>query len=121
MDQFAFIRWDDGRYLCGEGPFVSSAELPSGVDVAFYRNNFELSDPEPWKVPTRHFETDDLGSVLAQNGATPLPEIAWSGLGDTDVRGVFDEILQRIESGELKKSVPVLAERGILHRGEPMA
>lgn len=121
MDQFAFIRWDDGRYLCGEGPFVSSAELPSCVDVAFYRNNFELSDPEPWKVPTRHFETDDLGSVLAQNGATPLPEIAWSGLGDTDVRGVFDEILQRIESGELKKSVPVLAERGILHRGEPMA
>lgn len=121
MDLFAFIRWDDGRYFCGEGPFVSRAEPPEDGAPAFYRNNFELSDPEPWKIPAKYFETGDPGSILAQNGSTPLPEIAWSGLGDTDVRGVFDEILRLIDSGELKKSVPVLAERGILHRGEPMA
>jgi len=34
---------------------------------------------------------------------------------------VFDEILGEIEAGDLEKSVPVLTERGILHRGEPAA
>ncbi len=100
---------------------MSVAHPPSEGGTAFYRNNFDLSDSEPWKIPSRVFETSDLRVLLAENGATPLPEIAWSGLGDADVRGVFDEILGQIESGELKKSVPVLAERGILHRGEPAA
>ncbi|MEM1441734.1 MAG: chorismate-binding protein [Verrucomicrobiota bacterium] len=121
MEDFAFIKLAPQRYLCGVGPFQSSAEPPEDGKSAFYRNNFDLSDEKPWKIPTRVFETSDLRILLPENGATPLPEIAWSGLGDADVRGVFDEILSQIERGELKKSVPVLAERGILHRGEPAA
>ncbi|MAS91908.1 MAG: hypothetical protein CMO55_01830 [Verrucomicrobiales bacterium] len=121
MGDFAFIKIGQGRYLCGVGPFEASANAPEDGRSAFYRNNFELSDPKPWKTPERTFETGDLRVLLAQNGSTPLPEIAWSGLGDTDVRGIFDEILGQIEKGELKKSVPVLTERGILHRGDPSA
>lgn len=121
MDDFAFIQLAPRRYLCGIGPFDATATAPEGGRTAFYRNTFELDDPCPWKIPARAFETDDLRVLLAENGATPLPEIAWSGLGDTDVRGIFDEILAQIESGTLKKSVPVLTERGILHRGEPAA
>ncbi|MEM6916694.1 MAG: chorismate-binding protein [Verrucomicrobiota bacterium] len=121
MEDFAFIKLAPHRYLCGVGPFQSSAEPPEEGESAFYRNNFDLSDEEPWKIPSKVFETADLSLLLSENGATPLPEIAWSGLGDADVRGVFDEILAQIERGELKKSVPVLAERGILHRGEPAA
>ncbi|MEM9283598.1 MAG: chorismate-binding protein [Verrucomicrobiota bacterium] len=121
MEDFAFIKLDPDRYLCGEGPFVSSEQPPEGGKSSFYRNSFELSDPEPWKTPTRVFETSDLSRLLSGNGATPLPEIAWSGLGDADVRGVFEEILTEIKAGTLKKSVPVLTERGILHRGEPAA
>lgn len=121
MQDFAFIQLSPGHYLCGLGPFTSRADAPEDGASAFYRNSFELSDPEPWKVPSRVFETDDLRVLLAENGSTPLPEIAWSGLGDADVRAVFDEILGQIESGSLQKSVPVLTERGILHRGEPAA
>lgn len=121
MDDFAFIKLAPGRYLCGLGPFDSRETAPTDGTAAFYRNTFELDDPRPWKVPARVFETGDLRVLLPDNGATPLPEIAWSGLGDTDVRGIFDEILERIQAGKLKKSVPVLTERGILHRGEPAA
>jgi menaquinone-specific isochorismate synthase len=121
MNDFAFIKLAPQRYLCGLGPFVASEFPPENGGTAFYRNNFELSDQAPWRIPERSFVTSDLGTLLTENGSTPLPEIAWSGLGDGDVRGVFDEILSQIESGELKKSVPVLSERGILHRGEPAA
>lgn len=121
MEDFAFIKLPGGRYLCGLGPFDARASLDEGVETAFYRNNFDLSDPAPWKVPHRSFETDDLRILLTDNGATPLPQIAWSGLEDDEVKAIFDEILEDIEKGKLKKSVPVLTERGILHRGEPAA
>ncbi len=121
MEDFAFIKLGQGRYICGVGPFDALASPPPAGATAFYRNNFDLSDPAPWKVPSRVFETADLRILLTENGSTPLPEIAWSGLGDTDVRGIFDEILGQIHDGTLKKSVPVLTERGILHRGEPAA
>ncbi|MCK5922445.1 MAG: chorismate-binding protein [Methylococcales bacterium] len=122
MEDFAFIKIEPGRYLCGLGPFDALESPPEGKGaVAFYRNNFELSDEKPWKIPAKSFVTDDLRTLLSENGSTPLPEIAWSGLGDEVVREIFDEILSDIESGELEKSVPVLTERGILHRGEPAA
>ncbi len=122
MENFAFIKIEPGRYLCGIGPFDESESPPTKEDgIAFYRNDFELSDPRPWKVPTRSFVAEDLRTLLSENGETPLPEIAWSGLGDESVREIFDEVLGEIESGELEKSVPVLTERGILHRGEPAA
>ncbi len=122
MEDFAFIKIKPGRYLCGIGPFDDSETPPEEKNVvAFYRNNFELSDPHPWKIPARSFVAGDLRTLLSENGETPLPEIAWSGLGDEIVREIFDEILAEIESGELEKSVPVLTERGILHRGEPAA
>lgn len=121
MQDFAFIKLAPGRYLCGIGPFEARAEAPEGGGTAFYRNNFELTEPHPWRVPSETFETGDLRVLLPDNGATPLPEIAWSGLGDGDVRGIFEEILGQIGSGRIKKSVPVLTERGILHRGEPAA
>jgi len=121
MDDFAFIKLAPGRYLCGLGPFDAFERAPGDGSTAFYRNDFELTEARPWKVPSHTFETGDLRVLLPDNGATPLPEIAWSGLGDTDVRGIFDEILGHIHAGKLKKSVPVLTERGILHRGEPAA
>lgn len=117
MTDFAFIQISPDRYLCGLGPFRSS-ETPDGEEVAFYQNGFDLSDRRPWKIPTKFFETSDLRILLPENGATPLPEIAWAGLGDTAVREVFDEILAEIDSGTIQKSVPVLTERGTLQRGE---
>ncbi len=120
--EFAFLKLAPNRYLCGWGPFQSVAHRPTEAGaVAFYRNNFTLSYPLPWKIPVRVFETADLRDLLPQNGATPLPEIEWHGLGDSGVRAVFDEILAEIESGALEKTVPVLTERGRLREGEPAA
>jgi len=42
-------------------------------------------------------------------------------LDDSVVRSIFDDILSEIENGTLEKSVPVLTEKGVLHRGEPAA
>lgn len=121
MDDFAFIQLAPGRYLCGLGPFEALSCPPGNERTAFYRNTFDLSDPAPWKVPSRTFVASDPRILLADNGSTPLPEIAWSGLGDGEVREIFNEILERIRSGKLQKSVPVLTERGTMHRGEPSA
>ncbi|NNE92875.1 MAG: hypothetical protein HKN23_14620 [Verrucomicrobiales bacterium] len=123
MSDFAFLKTESNRYLCGLGPFESSATPPARGEgkIAFYRNNFSLTDPAPWKTPARTFETSDLRDLLPQNGSTPLPEIEWNGLGDGGVREVFDEILAEIEAGELEKTVPVLTERGHLREGEPAA
>ncbi len=121
MQDFTFIKLPSGRYLCGLGPFDARENLTSETPTAFYRNNFDLSDPAPWKIPAEVFETDDLRVLLSGNGATPLPEISWSGLDDRDVRSIFDDVLAEIADGTLEKSVPVLTEKGILHRGEPAA
>ncbi len=120
-EDFIFIQLHPRHYLCGSGPFRMLASPPGDGSSLFYRNDFELSSTTPWILPSRVFETDDLGCLLPANGSTALPEIAWAGLGDDDVRTVFDEILTRIREGRLKKSVPVLTERGVLHRGEPAA
>ena len=120
MEDFAFIQIGKGRYLCGWGPFRECDSL-SDEPVAFYRNRFDLSDLQPWKIPNRIFETSDLRSLLPQNGGSQLPEVAWDGLGDSEVREVFDDILRDIESGRIQKSVPVLTERGKLHGGDPAA
>ncbi len=120
--EFAFLKLAPNRYLCGLGPFTSAAEPPADHEgVAFYRNNFSLTDPAPWKIPASYCEMSDLRDLLPQNGSTPLPEIEWHGLGDGGVRAVFDEILAEIEAGDLEKTVPVLTERGRLREGEPAA
>ena len=41
----------DGGLLVGKGPFESFAEPPE-YGVAFYRNDFALSSPTPWLVPS---------------------------------------------------------------------
>ncbi|MCB1061494.1 MAG: chorismate-binding protein [Verrucomicrobiae bacterium] len=118
---FAFLRIGPGRFACGTGPFESQPEPPSDGRPAFYINDFELSDPEPWKVSTHAFETSDVRQLLPDNGSTPLPAVEWHGLGDGDFREIYDAIQQEIAAGTLEKSVPVITERGRLNGGDPAA
>ena len=67
MMEFALFRLPDGRAWLGEGPFTALAAAPAGGG-AFYVNDFDLIDPQPWKVPAKlHSITpeshtiDDLG------------------------------------------------------------
>lgn len=120
MTDFAFLKIDRDRFLCGVGPFEARSQAPTSEDeVAFYRNDFALSDPAPWKVPARWFLTGDPCDLLPDNGATPFPSVEWSGLRDEDFRRVFDDIQQAIQAGGLEKSVPVITERGRLRGGRP--
>jgi menaquinone-specific isochorismate synthase len=118
---FAFLKTGPGRFVCGVGPFTSLPEPPLDETAAFYVNDFQLTDPEPWKIPTRAFETADIRVLLPENGSTPLPAIEWHGLRDAEFRGVYDEIQAEIASGRLEKSVPVITERGLLNGGDPAA
>ena len=113
MTDFAFLKLDRDRFLCGCGPFEARTDPPTNEDeVGFYRNDFLLSDPAPWKVPATWYLTDDPTSLLPDNGATPFPSVEWSGLRDEDFRREFDDIQSAIQSGALEKSVPVITERG---------
>lgn len=120
MTDFAFLKLDRDRFLCGVGPFAAREAPPTDdSEVAFFRNDFVLSDPAPWKVPARWFLTGDPSDLLPDNGATPFPSVEWRGLKDEDFRRVFDDILSAIRSGALQKSVPVITERGRLRGGRP--
>lgn len=118
---FAFLQTGSGRFVCGTGPFTSAPMAPEDGSAAFYLNDFELSDPEPWKFPARCFVAADPRALLPDNGSTPLPAVEWRGLGDAGFRGVYDEIQAEIAAGRLEKSVPVITERGWLNGGDPAA
>lgn len=94
---------------------------PRDGSVAFYLNDFELSDTAPWKIPSSFFETPDVRHLLPDNGSTPLPAVEWHGLRDMAFREIYDEIQTEIEGGELEKSVPVITEQGRLNGGDPAA
>lgn len=107
----AFLRIRGGGYLVGYGPFEAQAEPPA-AGVAFYRNDFGLSDPKPWKIPARVEELE----TIPKDGVPPVVE--WespSGVGFTEV---FGEVAAKIGEGVLEKSVPVVTERGVIREGE---
>ena len=104
----------DGRLLVGKGPFEVLASPPVH-GVAFYRNDFSLSSPTPWFVPS--------GVEIIEKGASlkglndELPEIAWEEPGVEPFAGVFAEASEAIRSGSIEKSVPVVTASGNLVSG----
>ncbi|MGC6425970.1 MAG: chorismate-binding protein [Akkermansiaceae bacterium] len=105
----AFFGTRDGGILVGYGPFTKQA-IPPESGVAFYRNDFSLSEPTPWWVPDRvaEFEGGD---------AISTPEIHWTTPEPADFAEVFREVSVAIEQGVIQKSVPVVTERGNLKAG----
>lgn len=97
-----------GDYVVGFGPFRELAEAPAG-GVAFYCNDFTLSDPRPWKVPVEVRAVSCLGEVGLQPGEV---EIEWRGLEPDGFAGVFAGINEMITRGVIEKSVPVATEWG---------
>lgn len=102
----------EGEILVGHGPFTTFAEPPlSGV--AFYRNDFALSEPEPWHVPSRI-------EVLKLTEAEPL-EINWTEPEVEPFAEVFREVSEAISRGMIEKSVPVVTAQGRSKSGGPDA
>ena len=97
-----------GRFVCGTGPFESCDAPPADGGIAFYSNDFALSDPQPWKVP-RHAEISELPAELFSLGdAEVAPD--WVPPGLDDWESVFAEVSGRISRQEINKAVPVVTE-----------
>jgi menaquinone-specific isochorismate synthase len=116
VKDYAFLKTDSGQMVYGFGPFTNLPEPPES-GVAFYRNDFDLADPAPWKVPKEWGMAPNLEVVRASvNGAKP-PAIRWQAPDRAAFAEVYGEIMREIDSGDMTKSVPVYTERGDLESG----
>ncbi len=93
-----------GEVIVGHGPFAEFAEPPS-AGVAFYRNDFALSEKKPWRVP-------DRVEVLKSSPASTSPEIDWAEPDPAAFAEVFREVTDAISRGVIEKSVPVVTAKG---------
>lgn len=120
MTEFAFIRLPDGSAWLGEGPFKAS-DRPAGGDGVFYINDFDLSDPAPWKQPTRLHEitAENVGGVVGWNGDI-APTIAWEKPATEWFKMAFRRIRREVLAKRLEKMVPVLTESGKILSGRPL-
>lgn len=119
MMEFALFRLPDGRAWLGEGPFTALAAAPAGGG-AFYINDFDLSDPKPWKVPARlHVVTaDSLAGAIHLNGSL-APRITWAKPATEWFKMAFRRIRREVLAKKIEKMVPVLTETGTLVSGDP--
>lgn len=118
MTDFALFRQPDGKAWLGEGPFEALPAAP-GEGAAFYINDFDLSDPVPWKRPTRLHEIslETLPGIVGWNGA-PMPRVVWAKPATEWFKMAFRRIRREVLARRLEKMVPVLTERGILAQGQ---
>jgi len=108
MINWACYATADGRIVIGHGPFQTSATRPS-EGVAFYRNDFALSVSEPWLIPDRVEIASTLESLFqGENDHC----VDWQELEAGQFADVFRDAMERMRSGSLEKSVPVITERG---------
>lgn len=106
----AWLTRSDGSRVMGYGPFTASSEAPT-TGTAFYLQDFALSDPKPWKIPS-HSECIKASSLPVATKPTAI-ECEWQPLDATPFSAVFQEIMSCIHSGGFEKTVPVVTENGI--------
>lgn len=120
MTDIAFFRLPDGRAWIGQGPFESLAQMPADGG-AFYVNDFNLSDPAPWKKPAQLIPVSEasLPASAAWNGAQ-IPHITWAKPATEWFKMAFRRIRREVLARRLEKMVPVLTERGTIVTGSPL-
>lgn len=119
MMEFALFRLPDGRAWLGEGPFTAQAAVPAGGG-AFYINDFDLNDPQPWKVPSKlhSITTESLAGAIHLNGSK-APRITWAKPATEWFKMAFRRIRREVLAKKIEKMVPVLTETGTLVSGDP--
>lgn len=111
-DSIAWLTRRDGSVVLGRGPFEASA-LPPTEGVAFFLQDFSLSDPQPWKIPAS-FERLDSPARLLEEFAfeEDVSNCRWDVLDAAPFSIVFQEIMASIHGGVFEKTVPVVTETG---------
>ena len=108
VEEFAMLGIGGGRFVCGTGPFESRESPPEDGAIAFYSNDFSLSDPKPWKVPA-HAEISELPAELfSLRDGEVSPD--WVPPGLAEWESVFSEVSGKISLEEINKAVPVVTE-----------
>ena len=110
----AFLKSGEDQYTVGYGPFEESAKAPEGA-TAFYRNDFTLSDPRPWKIPSKVEEVSSMAEVGFDRKELCID---WEEIEPDGFAKVFSEINEMITRGVMEKSVPVATEKGRIVEGE---
>ncbi|SHJ22957.1 menaquinone-specific isochorismate synthase [Rubritalea squalenifaciens DSM 18772] len=111
---FALLGVKNGRVRVGLGPFSEAEECPR-EGVAFYVNDFQLSDSRPWRIPS---EVVELSLEDLSQGDL---EVDWQEMSVEGFAGVFTEIGEAIQRGIFEKSVPVVTEMGKITAGCPVS
>ncbi len=117
LEPMACMQSYDGHLILGHGGFESHPEAPS-TGVAFYVNDFALSDPAPWKIPATVLKGKEAEAWLNQCKSNQQLKMDWQTLSPGEFPAVFGEILNAIRHGKIQKSVPVAVERGQVKQGE---
>jgi len=111
----AYFRLPDGRAWMGEGPFAEAAEPPPGS--AFYQNDFTLSDPKPWKTPSRLIALAGEQALAPYVEGVEVPQVLWQKPPTDWFEMAFRRIRKDVQARRLRKMVPVLTEEGTLQEG----
>lgn len=115
MSDFAIFRLPDGRAWLGEGPFQSVSAAPASGQ-AFYWNDFDLSDPAPWKIPATIRPITPEDPDLPWRGLDS-PKVHWTHPATEFFEMAFRRIRREVIARRLEKMVPVVSERGKLLNG----
>ena len=114
-EHFACVRVAPGHWVGARGPFRQAA-APATGEVAFYLNDFVLSNPEPWWVPAESWEL---------TGPPPLEDepltIDWRPMAREVFEKAFEEVLAGLRAGRWRKAVLAVPEKGHAAAGSPSA
>jgi menaquinone-specific isochorismate synthase len=99
-----------GRTWLGLGPFTAFRSQPT--EPAFYINDFDLTDPAPWKVPSRWIDAESLIQLIQEAGMDEAPIIHWQTPAPEAFEMTFRRIRRDVLAKRLIKMVPVLTEQG---------
>jgi menaquinone-specific isochorismate synthase len=108
---WACVETVPGRWIEAEGPF-ERVEQPLPDQVAFYVNDFWLSEAKPWRVPRQwRWRTGprQVGPMREQ----AVGEVQWKAPDEAAFGAIFLEASGMIARGELQKAVLVATETGL--------
>jgi menaquinone-specific isochorismate synthase len=115
MSEYALFKQPDGRAWLGLGPFEEVAEAPKS-GIAFYWNDFDLTESRPWKVPSSVVELDAECRDLPWQGVEH-PLVLWQHPETAYFEMAFRRIRRDVVAKRLEKMVPVLTASGQLVSG----
>lgn len=119
MTDIALFRLPNGQAWLGQGPFTELAEMPS--ETAFYWNDFDLSDPRPWKVPASLHHVSGAADLEVVAGPAQSLQVLWEKPQTEGFKMAFRRIRREVLAARLQKMVPVLTERGRVKTGTALS